>query len=178
MIRRFDDESNLMADNRELYEYAKDVHDGRIDQFKHLDEKADRYLTVFGLVVTAAGVLIGIVFDRFLPPKGVLQYCMVALVILISVSLITSALFVFRAMKPERLSLARLDDEVIRKLDGKSDAVINQAFTDTFKEAAKRNKSISETKANALRKAYWSIVATTTFLGLFGLLVFVQKWHG
>jgi cytochrome c oxidase subunit IV len=167
-----------MANNRELYEYAKDVHDGRIDQFKHLEEKADRYLTGFGLVVTASGVLIGIVFDRFVPPKGILQYCMVALVILISASLIVSALFVFRAMKPERLSLAPLDDGVIQTLNGKSDAVINQVLTDTLKEAAKSNKSIVETKANALRKAYWAIVATTSFLGLFGFLVFIQKWHG
>jgi F0F1-type ATP synthase assembly protein I len=167
-----------MANNRELYEYAKDVHDARIDQYKYLDEKTDRYLTGFGLVLTASGVLIGIVFDHFVPPKGILQYCMVGLVILIAVSLIVSASFVFKAMKPERLSFAPLNDEVIKKLDGQTDAVINEVLMDTLKEAAKNNKSISETKANALKRSYWAIVTTTALLGLFGLLVFVQKWHG
>ena len=89
-----------MSDNKELYEYAKSVHGAELERFKHLEEKADRNLTIFGFVLTASGVMIGLVFDRFVPPHGYLQSSMIAIVVLIALGLLVSGWFVFRAVKP------------------------------------------------------------------------------
>lgn len=167
-----------MLDNRQLYEYGKDVHNAEIERFKHLEDKADRYLTGFGFLLAAAGVMIGLVFDHFVPPHGYLQSLLIAIVLIIALGLMVSGLFVFRAVKPEGLAVPPLTDAVIAKLKGAAtDTAMNEALVTTLSQSVAHNRAIGETKATALKRSYWSIVITTCLLGVFGLVYFIQKWH-
>jgi hypothetical protein len=166
-----------MPDSKELYDYAKDIQAADIERFKHLEEKAATYLTVFGFLLTASGVMIGVVFDHFVPPHGFLQSSMVGIVFFLSAGLVISGLFMFWAIRPTRLAGPQLTDDAVQKLKGKDDSYINESLTRTLKQLAGLNESIIEKKATALKRSYWAIFITTGFLVLFGLLVFVQKWH-
>lgn len=166
-----------MPDNKELYEYAKDLQVADIERFKHLEQKAATYLTVFGFLLTASGVMIGVVFDHFVPPHGLLQSLMVGIVFCLSAGLVISGLFVFWAIKPTRLAVPQLTNDALQQLKGKDDAYINESLTLTLKQLADLNDLIIEKKANALKRSYWAIFTSTGFLVLFGLLVFIQKWH-
>lgn len=166
-----------MADNKELYEYARDVHSAELERFKHLEEKADHYLTGFGFLSAASGVMISLVFDRFVPPHGYLQSIMIGIVVLIAVGLLVSGLFVFRSIKPAGLAVLPLDETVIGKLKNANDAAVNEALVKTMMQSVLFNEKVSEEKATALKRAYWSIVTSTVLLGLFSLVCFIQKWH-
>ncbi|HXI24710.1 MAG TPA: hypothetical protein VNG71_12665 [Pyrinomonadaceae bacterium] len=166
-----------MPDSKELYDYAKDIQAAEVERFRHLEEKAATYLTVFGFLLTASGVMIGVVFDHFVPPHGCLQSSMVGIVFCLGAGLVISGLFVFWAIRPTRLAGPQLTDDAVQQLKGKDDAYINQSLTKTLKQLADLNESIIEKKAIALKRSYWAILITTGLLVLFGLLVFIQKWN-
>ena len=88
-----------MSANKQLYEYAKEAHKAEIERLDHLEEKADRYLSAYGFVLTASGVMIGLAFEQFIPPHGYLEFFMFALVVLLGLGLLGSGFFVFRVIK-------------------------------------------------------------------------------
>src|SRR5437588_7914093 len=117
-----------MADNKELHDYARDIQAADIERFKHLEGKAATYFTVFGFLLTASGVLIGVVFDHFVPPQGCLQVSMVGVVFCLAAGLVISGLFAFWAIRPTRLAVPQLTDDAFQQLKGRPDAYVNESF--------------------------------------------------
>ncbi len=165
-----------MSDNKLLYEYAKEAHQAEIDRLFHLEEKADRYFSAYGFLLTAAGVLIGLAFERFIPPSGILGFSMFTLVVILGLGLLVSGYFVFRVMKPVGLSVPPLNEAMIKVLKGPSEAAINEALADAMSKSLAHNRGVVNRNSNSLKRAYWSVVATTCLLGLFGSLFLVHKW--
>lgn len=166
-----------MQNAKALYEYSKEVFLAEKDLFYAIEPKAAQYFSVFGFLLSASGVTIGLSLNRFIPPQGHLQTLLLLLSLLIAAGLLVTAFFLFKSLRVAVFRLPPLNSEMINFFEENSEASIHRALAVKMSDAIQENRSVVKRKSQALKTGYWCIIATASLLALFGLVFIAEKWN-
>jgi hypothetical protein len=166
-----------MKNAKELYEYSKEVFQAEKDLFDAMERKAGQYFSVFGFLLSASGVTIGLTLNRFVPPRGRLEILLFILSLLIAVGLLVTVFFVFKALRVAVFGVPPLNPEMIKFFEENDLGAIHRALSDRMSNVIQANRAVVIRKGQALKRGYWSIIVSATLLAFFGLVLIAEKWN-
>lgn len=166
-----------MSGKRNLYDYAKEVHNAEIQAFYDIERKAGQYFSACGLLLSAAGVTIGFSLNHFIPPHGYLKSTLALLSLLIAAGLLSSGFFLFRVLAVAGLRIPPLNDQIINAFTSNTEDEIYEQLSIKMRDATEQNRGVVKRKTQALKRGYWCIFITLVLLALFGVIFVADKWH-
>jgi hypothetical protein len=117
-----------MQNAKQLYDYSKEVFSAEKNLFDTLERKAGQYFSVFGFLLSASGVTIGLTFNHFIPPHGRLETVLFALSLLIAGMLLLTVVCLFKALRLAVFGIPPLNAEMIKFFDDNNEAVIHRSL--------------------------------------------------
>ncbi len=166
-----------MASHDELFNYSKEVLRAEIEAFNETERKAGQYFTVFGFLLSVSGVIIGVTWNRFIPPHARLETILFLLGVLIAVSLLITGFFIFKALRIASLNIPPLNSEMIEYFKGNNEKDIHEELSVKMSNAVGHNREVVKRKTASLRVGYLWMIMTASVLAMFGIILVAEKWH-
>jgi uncharacterized protein YneF (UPF0154 family) len=165
-----------MQNTKALFDYSKEVFLAEQDLYAAIERKAGQYFSVFGFLLSASGVTIGLTMNRFVPPHGGLEILLFVLSLLIATGLLVTVFFLFKALRVSVFGIPPLNSEMIKFFEENSEDAVHRALVVKMSDVLKENRAVVRKKSATLKRGYWCIIVTATLLALFGLVFIAEKW--
>ncbi|HEY3874885.1 MAG TPA: hypothetical protein VGM92_05380 [Candidatus Kapabacteria bacterium] len=137
-----------------LLDLMREGHRQRIDSIRRIDDKATRYLTVLGFTSVIFSVEARIALDSFLPPRGVLDW--LSLTLLLGVVIVVGfALFaILKVIAVHELKFLEANEDLITTFTGQSelDALSGTIFF--FRDADLSNQTVATEKLKNINRGF------------------------
>jgi len=176
MTRPFKSVSDYGEENRKLlFDYSKEVFNEERNIFRDLENKAAKYLTVFTLLLAAAGFFANWLGIKVLYPRDWLDTTLLATGLTLLLTIFISWLIIFLVLGIGDFEELPLDQ---RTIDFFLKTPIQQVYKevpDGLKEAMNKNAKTSKAKAKLLTWGHRLIILTWILLLSFCCLFIVYK---
>lgn len=147
-----------------LYNYAKSAFDEELVRFKHLEEKASRFISLYSILIATFTAVITASFDVIIPLNIWYKWLMFSLIMLTYVSFISSWSFLFRALKFVDMPRLPLDEDSIKQFCERDLPTNHYALSLSCSNALKCARKENGQKSRFLQKAHKEIVVSVWLL--------------
>jgi hypothetical protein len=156
-----------MSKYEELYKHAKYVFDEEVSRFARVEDKAARFITVVTSLLAVYALTGRQLFPDLIPADNCTAKLLLLLAALVLVGLLASWGFAFHALHVQGLKKAPLNEKLLSFYNDNELINIYYGMAKQFSVSLEHNRSITDLKAQRIKRSFWCIVATVTFFTLF-----------
>ena len=161
-----------------LFDYSKDAFNEERNIFRDLENKAAKYLTVFTLLLAAAGFFANWLGIKILHPKTCLEWGLLANGLALLSIVFVSWLVIFLVLKIGNFEEFPLDQSTIDFFLQTPIQQVYKEFSCGLKKAMEKNAETRARKAKLLKWGHNLIITTWILLLLFTTLFILNKASG
>lgn len=161
-----------------LYEYQKNQFDIAKNHYSKLEDKASKYLTFLGIVITAYTLMSKFyIFDYQIDAPKSFSYYFIFLYIGTTFCLLCDcSATLFKCLKVEDVSRPSGSQMMIDYIENNERNSVYKGLAQHYKETIESYLEKNEIKANLLKKSYEKIRLCSTSLVFMIILIFIIKF--
>jgi hypothetical protein len=161
---------------KELYILSLEVLKEEQTRFNRIDDKASKYFSVLTILLGILGFFGKWVINNFIPPKSTLEYLLIILAILLSLSVLFSWFLTFKVFKIHYLKTIPLDSNMFDYFKDNKLIDIYYGLAKGNKNAFEDNCKITDYKSLMLTYSYKIIIVSVFLVCLFTFFYGFHIW--
>ncbi len=161
---------------KELYDFAREAVAQSEARFDAVDAKASNYLSVFTVLLGAAGFFVKWVADSLIPPGDLLESILGILAVMTAGLVAATWVQLLRVLKVHRIQVIPLNDETIKFFRHNRVVDVYFGLSRTLTDVWGVNQSVNEAKLRALTRAYRLMMVTLVLVVAFAFLYVFRVW--
>jgi len=155
---------------KQLYEYARDVHQEELRRFDLITQKATHYLSVLSVLLGLGTIFGRWLISDLLPPTSLVAGAILLFSFLLYLSLLFAWAMNFQILRGGPLEKMPLNDDVLRFFDDYSLVDIYSAYSRRLKEAYQNNLVQTNKRAKLMLWGHRAIVVSVGFIVVLSFL--------
>jgi hypothetical protein len=149
-----------------LYDYARSSFDDELQRFKNIEDKANKYISLFSVLIVGFTALIRFSGKSLLSPENFIDWLTLIVVFITYISFLSSWSFLFRSLKFIDMPRLPLDDDFLANYRTNDLPTNHYGLAVTCKNALDLARKSNAQKSRYLRKAYSEIVFSVWLLSI------------
>jgi hypothetical protein len=159
-----------------LYEHQKNQFEKEVERYRRLEEKATKYFGSMTIAVGAYLFLVRWAIENLLPPKSLIDWLVIASIVITFISFMSSWSFSFRATKLSDIIRLPSDTALIDYFTDNLRGTVLLGLSRSYSEAIIEIEMKYRDKLSLVRKTYSEITFTAWALSISVALISASQW--